>query len=52
MLLVTTVPYYVTIPYLIIWLCFGNYVLLNLFLGVLLDGFDVDFLTDDVAMLE
>ena len=29
---------YITIIYLIIWIFLGNYVLLNLFLGILLDS--------------
>ena len=36
----TDVNYAITLLYLISWIFMGNYVLLNLFLAILLNGFD------------
>lgn len=36
------VPIYLTLTYFITWIFVGNYVLLNLFLAIMLDGFDQD----------
>jgi len=36
----TDVNYAITLVYLISWIFIGNYVLLNLFLAILLNGFD------------
>lgn len=38
--------------YLISWILVGNYVLLNLFLAVLLDGFDSPDIQDEIEVLE
>ncbi len=42
----------ITLIYLISCIFICNYVLLNLFLAVLLDGFDDDEINDDIAGLE
>lgn len=34
-----SVGYYAPVAYYISWICIGNYILLNLFLAILLDGF-------------
>ena len=44
----TDVNYALTLLYLISWIFIGNYVLLNLFLAILLNGFD----SQDNSMLE
>ena len=44
----TDVNYVLTLLYLISWIFIGNYVLLNLFLAILLNGFD----SQDNSMLE
>ena len=38
----TSNPKFLTILYYLIWIFAGNYVLLNLFLAILLDGFTVN----------
>ena len=42
----------VTIFYLVSWIFIGNYVLLNLFLAILLDGFDSNDLNENILILE
>ena len=38
--------------YLLSWIIFGNYVLLNLFMAILLDGFDSDDINEEMEDLE
>jgi hypothetical protein len=40
-LIQTDVPYFLSAMFLIIWIFIGNYILLNLFIAVLLDGFSL-----------
>jgi len=42
----------ITVIYLISWIFIGNFVLLNLFLAILLDGFDSNDLDEDIELLE
>ncbi len=41
-----------TLIFLISWIFMGNYVLLNLFLAILLEGFESGDISDDIAALE
>jgi hypothetical protein len=43
----STASHVITIIYLYMWIFAGNYVLLNLFLAVLLDGFSSNYEIDD-----
>ena len=43
---------FLTMSYLISWIFIGNYVLLNLFLAILLDGFDSNEINEDIEELE
>jgi hypothetical protein len=40
----TSINKYLSLAYLISWIFLGNYVLSNIFLAILLDGFDEDTL--------
>ena len=42
----------ISLIYLISWIFMGNYVLLNLFLAILLDGFEEDDINQDIEELE
>ena len=42
----------ITMVYLVSWIFIGNYVLLNLFLAILLDGFDSNDIDEETEMLE
>jgi Ion transport protein len=41
-----------SLTYLIVWIFIGNYIFLNLFLSILLDGFENKEQEDDVKELE
>jgi len=49
---VTEIAIPITLFYLISWIFIGNYVLLNLFLAILLDGFDSNDINEDIEILE
>jgi hypothetical protein len=52
MLMYSKVNKIISLLYILSWQFFGNYVLLNLVLGIMLAGFDTDALGDDAAALE
>jgi hypothetical protein len=48
----TSINKYLSLAYMISWIFLGNYVLANIFLAILLDGFDEDALQEDFEELE
>ena len=48
----TDVNKFFIITYFISWIFIGNYVLLNLFLAILLEGFDSNDINEEVNSLE